>query len=394
MKTLRDVMDKDCRLVIGLMSGTSCDGIDAVLTEIRGSGIHTRLRELCFCFTPYTEEIRSRILKVANGNTDSTDELCQLNFALGHLFAEATLALIRKAGIAPADVDIVGSHGQTIWHIPTDRQFLGYLGKSTYQIGEASLIAEAVGCPVVSDFRVRDVAAGGLGAPLVPYTEFILYRRDDENIALQNIGGIGNITFIDSSASLDDVYAFDTGPGNMLIDAVVKHVTEGRQSYDKDGLLASGGKIDEGLLVLLLDDEYYSRPLPKTTGREKYDSAFVSRITDYCRQHSVADLDMVRTVTRLTAETIRLAVDRFATARPDVLIVGGGGASNPVIMKDLAECLPDIRVLRNEDIGYSSDSKEAVAFALLANDAVSGCTNNAPGATGARHTVVMGKISQ
>lgn len=394
MNRLQALMAKEEKLVIGLMSGTSADGIDAVLARIRGNGPGTEVSQLAFLSEPFPPEVRERILLVAGGEFGGARELCLLGALLGSLYADACLALCEKAGISPGRIDLVGTHGQTVFHIPVGEEYLGRSVRGTLQIGEPSPIAEALGCVVASDFRVRDMAAGGQGAPLVPYTEFLLYRHPTEHVALQNIGGIGNITVLPAGCALEEVTAFDTGPGNMLIDSVVGILTEGRLTYDRDGLLALGGRPHEGLLSFLMDDPYLSLSPPKTTGREYYNRDYVENILSRARGYGLSDRDIAATVTRYTAETVRVGIERFCPVVPARLVVGGGGSHNPALMGFLARALPDTEVVTNEDIGFDSDAKEALAFAVLANEALHCITNNAPSATGASHPVVMGKLSQ
>lgn len=381
-------------VAIGLMSGTSADGIDAAAVEIAGCGMETRVRQLGFVTVPFAKDVRSRILAVAGGESFASREICLLNFYLGGLFADACEEVCRKSGLEPSDVDFVGSHGQTVWHEPKPAPYLGGEVRATLQIGEAGVIAERLGCPVISDFRVRDMAAGGLGAPLVPYTEYLLYRDPDHTVALQNIGGIGNITLLPAGGSLGDTLAFDTGPGNMVMDALAFHMTGGRLRYDEGGRLAAAGTVCGELLARLLERDGYLRlPPPKTTGREYYGTAFVDSLREKGLSMGLSDADILATATRYTAESIRIAVERFCPVRPERMIVGGGGSRNPVLMAHLAEVLPGCRVMTNEDAGFDGDSKEAVAFAVLANETLRLRCNNAPSATGARHPVVMGKIT-
>lgn len=387
-------LKKSSCIAIGLMSGTSADGIDAVVVELTGYGEDTKVRQLGFVTVPYPDKVRDRILSVAGGDAINSREICLLNFCLGKLYADACEAVLRESGLEASDIDFVGSHGQTVWHEPNPVPYLNERLSATLQIGEPSFISERLGCPVVSDFRVRDMAAGGLGAPLVPYTEFLLYRDKERNVALQNIGGIGNITLLPANGSLSDTLAFDTGPGNMVMDALVTRMTGGKAHYDDGGRLASSGKVSEALLKSLIENDTYLRlPPPKTTGREYYGAAFVDALQEKGRALGLSDPDILATATRYTAESIGIAVKNFCPVRPDRLIVGGGGSRNPVLMKHIADVLPECEVLTNEDLGFDSDSKEAVAFAILANEALHGRCNNAPSATGAAHPVVMGKIS-
>ncbi len=393
MHPLLRAMEKPARLVIGFMSGTSADGVDAVLTRIAGFGTSTRVEQLAFCFTPFSPEVRAEILRLAGGGAATAADFCRINFLLGQLYCEAGDALCAQAGISRGEVDLIGNHGQTLWHIPQEETYLGHRQRSTLQLGEDALLAEHFGCPVVGDFRVRDVAAGGLGAPLVPYTEYLLFRSDTECVALQNIGGIGNVTVMPAGCTLDGVLAFDTGPGNMVMDQLVARLTDGRASYDAGGALAARGRVDGALLAWLLADDYLRLPPPKTTGREKYGPAYVDALVRRADASGVSLTDALATATRFTAETIALGLRQFAPAPPARLVVGGGGSMNATLMAHLTDVLPGCRVMTGEEMGIDSNAKEAVAFALLANEALFASANNAPSATGARHPVVMGKIS-
>lgn len=387
-------LKKSSCIAIGLMSGTSADGIDAALVELTASGTDTKVRQLGFLTAPFSEETRRRILDIAGGDKIDSRELCLFNVYFGRLLADACEAVCRESGVKPTAVDFVGSHGQTLWHEPKPVPYLHTSVSATLQLGEASVIAERLSCPVVSDFRVRDMAAGGLGAPLVPYTEYLLYREDKRTVALQNIGGIGNITLLPAGGALSDCLAFDTGPGNMIMDALVTRMTDGKCRYDAGGKLAASGTVSEMLLGYLIHkDDYLRLAPPKTTGREYYGAAFVDDLQAKGRELNLSDADILATATRYTAESIRIAIESFCPVRPERLVVGGGGSRNPVLMHHLADALPDCQVMTNEELGFDSDSKEAVAFAVLANEALRGHCNNVPGATGATHPVVMGKIS-
>lgn len=380
-------------LAIGLMSGTSADGVDAALVEIQGCGTNTKVKQLGFVSIPYTDAMRSELLRIASGEWGGSQSLCLLNFRLGSLFADACEAVCREAGVETNRIQLVGSHGHTVYHAPVGQMYLGSCERGTLQIGEASVIAERMGCAVVSDFRVRDMAAGGYGAPLVPYTEYLLYRSETETVALQNIGGIGNITILPAGCRLEDVYAFDTGPGNMVMDALAERATGGKARYDVGGQMAARGKISKPLLEWMMQDPYLAAAPPKTTGREQYGAEYVERLVHKGEEYALCWNDLLATAARFTAESIGVGVQRFCPHRPDRLIVGGGGSLNPTLLAQIKECLPGCKVMINEDMGLDSNAKEAVAFAVLANEFCHGVANNAPKATGAEHPVIMGKLT-
>ena len=383
-----ELWKKPSRLVVGLMSGTSADGIDAVLTRITGSGLSTEVEQLGFAFLPFDDITRQAVLQVCGGKAGGARELCLLSTHLGKLYTEAVRQLLQSTGTE--QVDLIGCHGQTVYHIPEAVDYLGFPTRGTLQIGDPSHLAEAFRCPVVSDFRIRDMAAGGLGAPLVPYTEFLLYRSQTEDVALQNIGGIGNITLLPAGCSLEEVTAFDTGPGNMIMDALAAKITGGALNYDDGGKLAASGRVIPELLEWMLSDPYLDRKPPKTTGREYYGGEYVKKLLSL-GSHPLTDI--LTTATAFTARSIALSLRRFAPRLPARLVVAGGGSRNPTLLGMLQEALPEVKIQTQEDLGLSSDAKEAVAFAILANDALFAIPNNAPSATGARHPVVMGRIN-
>jgi len=380
--------NKPSRLVVGLMSGTSADGIDAVLTRISSSGQSTKVEQLGFYFQPFDEATRRAILDICGGDFGGTREICLLGTHLGRLYADAVGHLLEKTGTQT--VDLIGCHGQTVCHIPEQTPYLNTTLRGTLQIGDPSYLAERFGCPVVSDFRIRDMAAGGLGAPLVPYTEYLLYRSETEDVALQNIGGIGNITILPAGCALDEVTAFDTGPGNMVMDALAAMITNGKMRYDDGGKLAASGKIIPELLRFMMDDPYLAVQPPKTTGREYYGAEYVQKLLAFGNYPLP---DVLATATAFTAHSIAHSLRTFAPRIPKRLVVAGGGSRNPTLLRFLQQALPEVMVQTQEDLGLDSDAKEAVAFAILANEALFGISNNAPSATGASHGVVMGRIN-
>ena len=388
---------KGIHRVVGMMSGTSVDGVDAALIELSREGGAPRVKLLAFENTPYPQGVRERVFELFRPETSTVDRIGYMNFLLGELYARAALSVIAKAGLTSADVDLIGSHGQTIWHEPEARETDGMPIRYTVQIGEGAVIAARTGIPTVSDFRVADMAVGGQGAPLVPFSEYLLYRREDESILLQNIGGIGNMTVLPAGATPEQVFAFDTGPGNMIIDAVAAAISGGRLKCDVNGGIAARGRVDEELLARLQKDEYYARRPPKTTGRERFGTQYAQRILDDRARHPISDEDLLATVTYLTAWSIFDACERFAlpVCKPAELIVGGGGSYNKTLLKDLSGLFGTrgIAVRTQEDLGFNSDAKEAVAFALMADCFVRGEANVLPSVTGASAASVMGKLS-
>lgn len=393
MEKLIRLWQKPSRLVIGMMSGTSADGVDAALCRIHGNGLATKVELVSFVYLPFDDAVRERILALAGGHTGGSHELLMLSQLLGVLYRDACMTLCEKAGIQPQDVDLIGSHGQTLWHVPVAEDYLGHSLRGTLQMGDPSYMNEMFGCPVISDFRVRDMAAGGLGAPLVPYSEFLLYRSSECNVGLQNIGGIGNLTVLPKGGELTDTFAFDTGPGNMVMDAIVSRITGGAQRWDEGGQMAAQGHVHPELLQFLMKDPYLARPAPKTTGREVYGADYVDALAAEAIRLGINDLDLLATATRFTAECIRVAADATSPIRPERLIVGGGGAQNATLMGVIRDCLPGVQVMRNEELGFDGDAKEAVAFAILANESLFGNCGNVTSATNAAHPVVLGKMS-
>jgi len=391
---------KESRLVVGLMSGTSVDGIDAALVEIEGHGEAAKVKLLAFDSYPFPPELRARVFRLFNPREARVDAICQLDFLLGELFAAAVERLLRDHNVDRDDVDLVASAGQTIWHDPEPvvvKDSVGWLDReivtrSTFAIGQSAVIAERTGITTVGDLRVRDVAAGGQGAPLIAYADWVLLRDAKLGRCVQNIGGIGNVTYLPPASNPDVVVAFDTGPGNMVIDALAEVATEGTLKYDSGGELGAKGNVVAALLEGWLDDPYFRRQPPKTTGREHFGVQFARRILT--ESQGVPIEDLIATATALTAESIARAYRDFVSPRGpiDEVIVGGGGARNPTLMRMLRERMNGARLLSHEDLGIDSNAKEAIALAIIANDAVAGLNTNIPGATGGRPTV-LGKIS-
>ena len=389
---------KEVRHVVGMMSGTSVDGVDAALVEISGTDSEPKVKLLAFENKPYPPQVREKIFSLFTPANATVDKVGYMNFLLGEIYAKSALSVIEKAGMKPEEIDVIGSHGQTIWHAPIPESPDGIPVAYTVQIGEGSVIAERTGILTVSDFRVGDMAAGGQGAPLVPFSEYLLYRREKETILLQNIGGIGNMTVMPAGAKPRDVFAFDTGPGNMIIDAVISAVTGGEKTYDAGGETAAKGKVCNALLDILKEEPYYRQPLPKTTGREHFGVQYTEKILGWWKENPIPVEDLLATVTDLTAYSIADAYERYVLPkyRASEIVVGGGGSYNATLLRFMKERFAPhgVAVRTQEDLGLSSDAKEAVAFALMADCCMRGRANTLPSVTGAEHPAVMGKISQ
>jgi len=390
------------------MSGTSMDGIDAALVRLGGPEDHPRVRLLAFVTVPYPPEVQQWIMRVAAGEQTTSGGISQLNFLLGGLFAEVALAVCRAGHVSPRRLSVIGSHGQTIYHqgrLGPSPGVKAAVGPNTLQIAEPAVIAERTGAPVVADFRTADMAAGGQGAPLVPMVDYLLLRDARKGTVALNIGGIANVTVIPAKAKPPDVIGFDTGPGNMLSDALTRHFTGGREHYDAGGRVAARGKVNEPMLAELLGHPFFSQSPPKSAGREQFGREFVAR---YFLPHPSVPCpagevskgrgrtrfeDMLRTSLELTARTIADALARFVfpDAKIDRLIVSGGGAHNSRLLTRLAELLPQLTVEPSDRYGLPVDAKEAIAFAILADRTLHGLPGNLPRVTGARRAVVLGK---
>ena len=364
------------KLAVGLMSGTSVDGIDAALVRIYPDH---RFELVEFVNQPYTESQREWILALCDPRTANVEQICRANMELGELFAQAVLTLARQAGIELSSIDFIGSHGQTIYHIP---------GHATLQIGDPAVIANRTGIVTVGDFRPADIALGGQGAPLVPYFDQIFFAHLAP-AAVQNIGGIGNVTVVTGQNHSLPAIAFDTGPGNMIIDGVVELISHGEYKYDRDGQMAARGRVHGELLKRLLSHPYFPKKPPKTTGRELFGRQYARDLVDGL---AIPPADLVATVTAFTAQSIADQYQRFIFPYCELrqVIVGGGGSYNLTLLAMLQELL-DIPVCTHEDVGISGDAKEAIAFAYLAEATLDRQVNNVPEATGARPGV-LGKV--
>ncbi len=389
---LTRIMQKRTRTVIGLMSGTSTDGIDAALVRIQGSGFSTRIKELAFHTVRFSPTVRKKLLRIQDTASITLEELARLHFAVGELFAGAALALLRRCGHPKERVDLIGSHGHTIAHYPKPAKLIGVSTGATMQIGDPGVIARRTGIVTVGDFRSADVAAGGEGAPLVPYFDFLVFRSEAESRGLLNIGGISNLTVLRRGCAARDVSAFDCGPGNMIVDYLMNRFF-GRP-YDKNGRIAANGMISKTLLQKLLAHPFLKRKPPRSTGREEFGPHYGEKVIRWARELGLTNKNTIATVTSFTAEAIARAYRRYVEPEGglNVFITGGGGAHNGFMMGELARLLPEMVIRPASAYGVSPDSKEALAFAVLANETISGNPGNLKNATGAREEVVLGKI--
>lgn len=369
---------------IGLMSGTSLDGCDAALVSITENKVQLKH----FLMVSMPASLKQKVMDCCSLDKSNIGLTCSLNVELGYFFARAANQLLKQAGVTPEEVSAIGSHGQTVYHIPfAENDWV----PSTLQLGEPAIIAYETGIPVVSSMRAMDMAAGGQGAPLVPFSEYILYRGH-EAVALQNLGGIGNVTVLPAHCAPQDVFAFDTGPANMIIDGLAQRLFG--LPYDKEGALAAKGHINQSLLKQWMALPYVDMPPPKSTGRELYGDQFV--IKALRENPDIPPHDMLATATAYTAHTMRRNYDLYVFPRcPSLkrIILGGGGAHNLCLRRMIAEQFPHCNVQTQEDVGWSSDAKEAVAFALIAHESMHHRPGNLPSATGARHPVPLGSIT-
>ncbi|HHU55198.1 MAG TPA: anhydro-N-acetylmuramic acid kinase [Acholeplasmataceae bacterium] len=367
-------------LAIGLMSGTSLDGVDAALVEIEGKNV----KLIKYALLKYDEDFRKKIFRNLNKDTARLDEICNLNFALGYKFKEAIDLVLEDTGYTYDDIEFVASHGQTIWHDPNGNP------PSTLQIGEASVISYLTNIKTISNFRVMDVAAGGEGAPLVPFSEYYLYQSDDKNIVLQNIGGISNLSFLPKGGTLDDVFSFDCGVGNIMIDYFTKKYFG--KPYDEDGKIALSGKVIDEILDELNKDEFIYKNPPKSTGREQYSQSFMEELALRLDFDKYNKKDIITTITEFTVYGITYNYQKFLKDI-DIAIVCGGGSHNQYIMKRLKENFTNIKILTGEEYGINSDAKEAVAFAILGYMTIQNKPSNVRSATGAKSDVILGNIT-
>jgi anhydro-N-acetylmuramic acid kinase len=372
------------------MSGTSCDGIDAAAVRVSDRARGLDLHILAHLTVPYPSWLRQKLLRLADCRSGRVDQVSQVSFVLGELFASAAREVVRAGGMALDQVTAICSHGHTVWHQPSPAAVGEYQVRSTLQIGEPAVIAERTGVLTIANFRTRDVAAGGLGAPLVPYADWLLFSHEKLHRVVQNIGGIANLTYLPAGGEPEQVLAFDTGPGNMLIDEVASVTSGGAECMDRGGEGAGRGRVDPALLERLLAHPFLSEEPPKATGRELFGAHFVEMMCRGCP--GIGRDDLLATVTEFTARSIAGSYRQFLPGPVDQVILGGGGVHNRQLVHRLQRLLAPAAVLTHDDFGIPSDAKEAVAFAILGHETLSLRPGNLPGATGARRRVILGQL--
>jgi anhydro-N-acetylmuramic acid kinase len=386
-----NLVEKPGQRVIGLMSGTSCDGVDLALIEISGSGLETRFKVQGKFHQPYSEDQKQFLLQCMDPRHSNVKVISQANFLLAGIWAGAIDSMLRHYGEKAADIDLIGSHGQTVYHQPQREDCQGLQVNSTLQIGDPSVLAQLTGITTVGDFRVADMAAGGQGAPLVPFFDWLFFSRFQKNMLILNIGGIANITYIPSDGDRMKVKAFDTGPGNMLIDQMMQRLYE--LPYDHNGAKASLGKRSDKLFAYLQkQDTFPDQPPPKSTGREHYGQDFVLSLLRKAIRWRIPEPDVLHTVTEYTAYTVWKAYRDFIGVEIESLVAGGGGSHNSFLLKRLQEFFTKIPVENVNHYGVDEDFKEAICFAVLAHECIQGNPANLTAATGAKRNVVLGKI--
>ena len=390
---IETIAAKPERLIIGMMSGSSADGVDAALVKVRGCGESLSWRLLRHETLQYSPRVRDLILECSEPGSGNAASICRLNMLLGELFARAALHLAQRAGIDIQAVDLIGSHGQTLQHLSEAVTITGIPVRGSLQVGEPSIISERTGVTTIASFSARDMAVGGQGAPLVSYVDYLLFRHRARGRVIISLGGVANVTAIPASAGPDRVIAFDTGPGTMVIDGLVARMTGGRESFDHDGRYGRRGQIRPHLLAHWLDHPYLRQPPPKSCGREEFGRPFLDAIL---REHaSISKDDLIATATRFTAEAIAMACRNYAMPYNvyEEAIVSGGGACNSFLMQQLRDAIPELSIKESDEYGLPVVAKEAVAFAILANESLLGQPCNLPAATGASRRVVLGIIS-
>ncbi len=370
------------------MSGTSLDGIDVAVACLSGSGDTLKLEQRAYLGAPYDFSLRTLLLEVASADAFSVSALSQLNVRVAHAFAGVVRRVVEEMGLAVEDLDLVGSHGQTIRHVPALTDCAGLPVRSTLQVGDPSVLASLLQVPTVGDFRLADMALGGQGAPLVPYFDYTFFADDNETRGLLNLGGIANLTILPVGRDRSRVHAFDTGPANIVLDALARHLLG--LPYDESGATAASGCVDVSLLEKTMQDPFFEQPPPKSTGRERFGADYVRRFLEW--GHSLPPEDILATATELTAVSIFQACGRFARDPLDVLIISGGGSFNRFLIERLTRLFQPVPVKSTDDYGISARAKEALCMAVLAHETMNGVATSMPAVTGAKRPAILGKI--
>ncbi len=391
LQKLFELTQKETKIVIGIMSGTSVDALDVAVVEIKGSGLETEFRLIKHYEYQYPEGLKEFVLRNSINPTSNIVDICRLNFLLPGIYSEAIKKVCKEINLPLEDIDLIGSHGQTIHHLPEEEIMFGYNVRSTLQIGDPMVLAKLTGIVTVGDFRVGDIALGGQGAPLVPYVDYILFRSGELNRALLNLGGIANFTILPKSCNKEEAIAFDTGPANMLIDLVCKKYFN--INYDKNGEIAASGKLNEKLFRKLIgNDNYIKKHPPKSTGREYYSETFLDNLL---KDENIEPVDLLNTLTDYTAYSVYYNYEKFIKPADEIdeLILSGGGANNLFLIKCFRKWFGDqVTIKRIDELGMLSDAKEAICFAVLANETISGNSSNMIKVTGAKRETILGKI--
>lgn len=395
IQKLYAIANKPSRKVIGLMSGTSMDGLDIALCEITGAGTDTKLHLLHSTTVPYSHEEKAELLTVFSKQIVSLEKLCLLHPWLGQLHAKMVLASLFQWGVDPNEIDLIASHGQTIFHAPKSLHPNTVYGSATLQIGEADHIAVKTGIITISDFRQKHIAAGGEGAPLSVYGDYFLFASASENRILLNIGGIANFTYLPIGISLDQVISTDTGPGNTIMDSYMR--THYNESYDKDAMIAKRGKVNEDLLTALQNHSFFNSAVPKTVGPELFNLEYLHQAQLLSNTISIIPEDVLATLNMFTAATIAKGIQKIVqNSSPTKVLytiyISGGGIHNPLLLSHLRQLLPDSKIDSLNTLGTHPDAKEAILFALLANETVAGASMQI-GGNGTSVPITMGKIS-
>jgi anhydro-N-acetylmuramic acid kinase len=391
IEKLLKLKEKNPKIIVGLMSGTSADGVDVAVVKVYNSGTKTKVETLGWKTFAFDEGLKKMILRNSQPETSKVDEICRLNFLLAQIYVDSIFKTLDELGIKPSEVDLIGSHGQTIQHLPNEVEIFGYKVKATLQIGDPGVIAKLSGIPTVGNFRVGDVALGGEGAPLVPYFDYLVFRSNKLNRLVLNIGGIANFTILKKNCDVEDVFAFDTGPGNMVVDSLMKLFFD--REFDENGEIAQKGKVSDDLLQKMAQHPFINKKPPKSTGREEFGSNFVNQILKWSEELSLNPEDIIATATEFTVYAIYKNYENFVKPNVEVdeIIVSGGGARNKFMMWALERYF-NVPVKFTDEFGISSDAKEAICFAVLANETISGNPSNIKSVTGARERTVLGGI--